>query len=90
MRRAGNGLAIVLGVYSVLLTAYFLMPFDLALSPEDLATRLSQVPLALAPGAGHDLAYRALLLAADTASTIPVGMLLAVTGRDLPFCPLRS
>jgi VanZ family protein len=85
MYRQGEGLVVVLVTYTLLVSAYFLMPFDLALSPEDLATRLSQVPLALAPGAGHDLAYRALLLAADTASTIPVGMLLAVTGRDLPF-----
>jgi VanZ family protein len=85
MYQDGEGLVVVLGVYTLCVTAYFLMPFDLALSPGDLATRLSQLPLTLAPGAGHDPAYRSLLILADAASTIPVGMFLAVTGRELSF-----
>jgi VanZ family protein len=85
MRRAGNGLAIVLGVYSVLLTAYFLMPFDLALSPSDLQTRLFELPFSIVPGAGHSPAYRAILVLVDVAATVPVGMFLAVTGRELSF-----
>ena len=85
MFHKGEGLAVVLGGYSLLLMAYFLMPFDLALSPGDLAARLSSLPLTIVPGAGHDAAYRALLVLADAAATIPFGMFLAVTGRNLPF-----
>jgi hypothetical protein len=85
MHRRGDGLAIVLGGYSILLLAYFLMPFDLALSPDDLLNRLESLPIAILPGAGHDPAYRAVLVLADVAATIPAGMFLAVTGRDMPF-----
>lgn len=85
MYRAGDGLVLVLGAYSVLLGAYFLMPFDLALSPADLLGRLSELPLSVFPGAGHDEAYRAFLILADMAVTVPFGMFLAVTGRDLSF-----
>jgi hypothetical protein len=83
MYENGEGLVIVLGAYTLLVTSYFLMPFDLALTPDDLAGRLSNMPLALIPGAGHDPAYRTFLILADAASTVPVGMFLAITGRDL-------
>jgi len=85
MHRRGDGLVIVLGGYSILLMGYFLMPFDLALSPDDLLTRLESLPIAIVPGAGHDPVYRALLVLLDMAATIPAGMFLAVTGRGMPF-----
>ncbi|HEX4506075.1 MAG TPA: VanZ family protein, partial [Alphaproteobacteria bacterium] len=83
--RRGDGLVIVLGGYSILLMAYFLMPFDLALSPDDLLIRLESLLIAVIPGAGHDPVYRALLVLLDMAATVPAGMFLAVTGRDMPF-----
>jgi glycopeptide antibiotics resistance protein len=83
--RRGDGLVIVLGGYSILLLAYFLMPFDLALSPDDLLNRLESMPIGIVPGVGHDPAYRTLLVLADMAATVPAGMFLAVTGRDMPF-----
>lgn len=85
MHRAGDGLIVVLGGYSILLMAYFLMPFDLALSPDDLLARLASLPIAIIPGAGHDPVYRALLVLLDMAATIPAGMFLAVTGRNMLF-----
>jgi VanZ family protein len=83
--QAGDGLVIVLGAYSVLLTAYFLMPFDLTLSPDDLVSRLATLPISVFPAAGRDSAYRALLVLADLAATVPAGMFLAVTGRYMSF-----
>jgi len=87
--RRGDGLVIVLGGYSILLLAYFLMPFDLALSPDDLLNRLESLPIGILPGAGpgvgHNPFYRAVLVLADMAATVPAGMFLAVTGRDMPF-----
>jgi hypothetical protein len=85
MYRRGDGLIVVLGGYSILLTAYFLMPFDLALSPDDLLNRLESLTIGIVPGAGHDPAYRAVLVLADMAAAVPVGMFLAVTGRDMTF-----
>jgi hypothetical protein len=83
--RRGDGLVIVLGGYSILLLAYFLMPFDLALSPDDLLERLESLPIGIIPGAGHNPAYRAFLVLADMAATVPAGMFLAVTGRGMTF-----
>ncbi len=85
MHRGGHGLVIVLGAYSILAAAYFLMPFDIALSPDDLLTRLAQLPLSVFPGVGRNEAYRTFLVLADAAATVPVGMFLAVTGRELSF-----
>jgi glycopeptide antibiotics resistance protein len=90
MYRKGDGLVIVLGTYSVLLTAYFLMPFDLTLSPDDLVTRLATLPISVFPAAGRDPAYRALLVLADLAATVPAGMFLAVTGRYMSFQGLMA
>jgi VanZ family protein len=86
----GDGLVIVLGAYSILLTAYFLMPFDLTLSPDDLATRLTTLPISVFPGPGRDPAYRGLLVLADLAATVPAGMFLAATGRYMSFQGLMA
>jgi VanZ family protein len=85
MYRDGDGLVVVLGIYSLLLAAYALMPFDIALSPGDLGTRFAELPLSIAPGSGHSVAYRAGLVLADAVATVPVGMFLAVTERELSF-----
>jgi len=86
----GDGLVIVLGAYSILMTAYFLIPFDIALSPGDLVARLTTLQIAVFPGAGRDTAYRVLLVLADLAATIPAGMFLAVTGRNMSFQGLMA
>ena len=90
MYRAGDGLIIVLGAYSILLTAYFLVPFDVALSPDDLATRLATLSISVFPGPGRDPAYRSLLVLADLVATVPAGMFLAATGRYMSFQGLMA
>lgn len=83
--REGEGLVPVLAAYSVLVGAYFLMPFDLALSPDDLLQRLSQLHVSLFPTPDRGIGYGAMLVAGDVLATVPVGMLLAVTGRGASF-----
>jgi glycopeptide antibiotics resistance protein len=80
----GDGLAIVLGAYTVWLIAYFLMPFDLVLSPGDLAARLLQLTVILgaSPAEGRSDTYQLLVILGDTLATAPVGMFLAVRGRE--------
>jgi VanZ family protein len=81
---AGEGLAVLLGLYTVWLIAYFLMPFDFTLSLGDLAQRLSGLTDTLAglPGQADKPVQRVLLILADTLATAPLGMFLAITGRD--------
>lgn len=83
--RGGNGLALVLGGYSVLLIADILMPFDIAFSPGDLAARFERITFAIFPAPGHDLTYRAALIVIDTLAVAPLGMFLAVTDREQSF-----
>jgi VanZ family protein len=80
----GDGLAIALGAYTVWLTAYFLTPFDFVLSLGDVAARVLQLVkiLGALPGEGRSGTYRLLLIVADTLATIPLGMFLAVRGRQ--------
>ena len=80
----GDGLTIVLGAYTFFLIAYYLMPFDITLSVGDLIARafeLFGILLAI-PGEGHSSTYQLLLVTADTLTTIPVGMYVAVVGRE--------
>jgi VanZ family protein len=80
----GDGLTIVLGAYTVWLIGYFLMPFDFVMSLGDLAARGLELTsiLGSTPGEGRQPTYQFLLVVADTLSTVPVGMFLAVRGRD--------
>ena len=80
----GDGLTTVLGVYTLFLIAYYLMPFDVTLSVGDLAARALELfgILFAIPGEGHTATYQLLLVIADTLTTIPVGMYLAVVGRE--------
>ena len=80
----GDGLTIVLGAYTVWLIGYFLMPFDFVMSLGDLAARALQLTsiLGSTPGEGRSGTYQTLVIIADTLSTVPVGMFLAVTGRN--------
>ena len=89
----GDGLTIVLGAYSFFMVAYYLMPFDITLSLGDLAARALELfgILPAIPGEGHSAPYQLLLVVADTLTTVPVGMFLAVLGRQrttrrLVFC----
>jgi hypothetical protein len=88
MYRDGDGLVVVLGAYTLLLAAYLLMPFDIALSPGDLAARFADVPLSIMPGPGHRPLYRAALVFADALAMVPAGMFLAVSERELSLRPL--
>ena len=76
----GNGLAIVLGAYTIALIGYALVPFDVALSAADWQARLAELPSLLIslPGAGRPRGIRIILVVMSTASTIPLGMLLAL------------
>ena len=80
----GDGLTIVLGAYSVFLVGYYLMPFDVTLSIGDLAARALELfgILGSVPGEGHNATYQLLLVVADTLTAIPLGMYLAVRGRQ--------
>ena len=83
MRDRGDGLQILLGIYTAWLILYFLLPFDFTLSVTELRDRLAELPAMLlaVPGRGHAAAFRALLVVADIVSTIPVGMFLATSDR---------
>jgi glycopeptide antibiotics resistance protein len=80
----GDGLTIMLGAYTVWLIAYFLMPFDIVFSLGDLAARALQLTtiLGASPGEGRSGTYQFLVIVADTLATVPVGMFLAVRGRQ--------
>jgi VanZ family protein len=88
MYQDGDGLVVVLGTYTLLLAAFTLMPFDIALSPGDLGARFADLSLSILPGSGHHPIYRAGLVLADVVTMIPVGMFLAVSERELSFQPL--
>jgi VanZ family protein len=79
----GQGLVVILGVYSAVLGLYFLAPFDFVLSASDLESRLRALPALLSPppGAEPSRLLRAAMAIGKIASTVPVGMLLAITGR---------
>ncbi len=80
----GDGLTFVLGAYTVWLVAYFLMPFDFVMTPGDLLARAFELATILGsiPGEGREPTYQFLLVIADTLATVPVGMFLAVKGRE--------
>lgn len=80
----GEGLTLVLGGYTLFLIAYYLMPFDITLSVGDLAARALELfnILFAVPGEGHNRTYKLLLAIADTATAAPLGMYLAVVGRQ--------
>jgi hypothetical protein len=79
----GDGLTILLGAYTLWVIAWYLMPFDFALSLGDLALRAFMLPnmLFAFPGEGRPLLMRFLLLFAGILAAAPVGMFLAVRGR---------
>src|ERR1700761_7815295 len=82
--QAGDGLPIALAAYTVFLVGYYLMPFDITLSVGDLAARALELfgILFSVPGEGHNATYQLLLVIADTLTAIPLGMYLAVVGRQ--------
>jgi len=80
----GDGLTLALAAYTVFLIGYYLMPFDLTLGIGDLAARALELfdILPSVPGAGRGATYMLLLIVADTLTAIPLGMYLAVVGRE--------
>jgi VanZ family protein len=80
----GEGLTVALGAYMAFMIAYYLMPFDVTLSVGDLAVRALELfdILPSVPGEGHNATYKLLLVIADTLAAAPLGMYLAVVGRQ--------
>jgi hypothetical protein len=80
----GDGLTVALGAYTFFLIAYYLIPFDITLSPGDLMARARKLLSILfsVPGSGHSPAYQLLVVAVDTLTAIPVGMYLALIGHE--------
>jgi VanZ family protein len=85
-----DGLVIILRLYTTAIILYFLFPFDFVISVDDLLGRLAELPsiLPASPGEGQSIWLRAVLIAADMAATLPIGMLLAVNGRGRSFFDL--
>ena len=91
-RRAGGAretLRTMLSVYAVGIFVFILMPLDFALSWDDLAMRLDQVPSLLfgMPGAGRPRIVQAMVLIASGLALVPFGvlMVLAPRGRNRLF-----
>jgi VanZ family protein len=80
----GDGLTILLGAYTLWIVAYYLMPFDFTLSLGDLALRGFMLPdmLLAFPGEGRPLYMRFLLVFAGIVAAVPIGMFMAVRGRN--------
>lgn len=87
LSKSGEGLVILLGVYTVWLIAYLLTPFDFVLSRGEFEAHLANLPASLGswPGGGQKLGFRLLLVAGDTLAAAPVGMFLAVVFRQSRF-----
>jgi VanZ family protein len=91
-RRAGGAretLRTMLIVYAAGIFVFILMPLDFALSWDDLAMRLDQVPSLLfgMPGAGRPRIVQAMVLIASGLALVPFGvlMVLAPRGRNRLF-----
>ena len=82
-RHGRRALLIACGIYAVALLLFYLFPFDFALSAEDFRERFAALPKMLLswPGEGRSTPLRVIVVLADTAATIPVGALLALTSR---------
>ncbi len=76
----GNGLAIVLGAYTIALIGFSLVPFDIALSAGDWHERLAELPALFVamPAADRPPGIRLVLIAMSTLSTVPLGLLLVL------------
>ncbi len=78
-----DALRLWLKLYAAALCVFMLMPLDIALSPEDLLgqfDRLAEIVTRI-PGEDRPRLVRAVLLAAGTLSTMPLGMLLVLGPR---------
>jgi VanZ family protein len=82
-RSGRQRLTIACTIYAVGLVFYFLFPFDIALSGEELRERAALLPQLLLslPGAGLPAALRVVIVAAATAVTVPLGVLWALGGN---------
>ena len=92
---SGHGrhpLMIACGIYSVILVLFFLFPFDFVLSAEDLRERAAVLPQLLFswPGEGRSTALRIVVVLADTAAVVPLGVLLALGSRWISLFRIAS
>lgn len=76
-------LSVLLGLYSLALASFMLVPFDIVLSADDAAWRLSTLRAHLfeIPGTGRSTVIRLVLMAMAVAAAIPVGMWLGLRRR---------
>jgi VanZ family protein len=83
--RGGGRRPLVIGcwIYAAALLFFFLFPFDFALSAEDFRKRAAVLPHMLLswPGEGLPQTLRVLIVMADAAATIPLGVLLSLESR---------
>ena len=82
-RRGSRALLIACAIYTIALLLFFLFPFDFALSAEDFRERVAALPHMLLSWTGEGLSapLRVLFVLADTAATVPLGMMLALMSR---------
>lgn len=93
LARLGNAmtnlesLRLVLRIYTALVILFMLMPLDFALSPDDLAAQLSRLPdtLTAISGDGRPVVVRVAVIAGGMMSTIPIGAMLTIVGRDRAY-----
>lgn len=83
---SGHGrraLLIACGIYAAALLLFYLFPFDFALSPDDFRERAAALPHLLTSwtGEGRSTPLRVIVVVADTATTAPLGVMLALMDR---------
>ena len=83
------GLVVTLATATIAAIVFTLVPFDIVVSPEDFASRLTRLPQVLfgVPGAGRSAGVRVVLLLGAIGLTVPMGMLLETLrpGRPMVF-----
>jgi O-antigen ligase len=76
-------LTVALSFYAVAFVSFMLFPFDFIINDGDLHDRLAQIPSLLftLPGQGRSLPWRALFLVLGTVETVPLGLLITLSGQ---------
>jgi VanZ family protein len=82
-----SGLVVTLVLATIAAVAFTLVPFDIVISPEDVASRMARLPQVLVgvPGSGRSAGVRAVLLLGAIGLTVPMGMLLEILRPDRPM-----
>lgn len=81
------GLVVTLVLASIAAVVFTLVPFDIVVSPADIASRLARLPGLLfgVPGTGRSAGLRVVLLLGAIGLTVPMGMLLETLRPDRPM-----